>query len=216
MTYSARESPYWPFYSWRVDPDDGYDLDAPIELAQVITRYRAWGWKLTSAPPTGGEETYRATFSLDLPETSLFIPLLAADEPPGIPAAWRLGTTPGFVQRRECFRRAWRYLEQHQEIPDLALVHGTVYSPQTASRIDHAWVSLPGDVVFDGVVQRFYTAGTYQALARNEADATYRWSGALQLSTQRVVDCADPGCRARGEPHCHTFGPWNGNGAVES
>ena len=117
MTYTERDSPYWPFSSWVVDPDDGYDLDAPSELSQVLARYQAWGWKLVSPPPTGNEAVYRATFRLDLPETSVFLPLLDLDEPAGIPDAWRIGTAPGFVQRRECYRRAWRYIEQHPATP---------------------------------------------------------------------------------------------------
>ena len=210
LTYAERDSPYWPFSSWVVDPDDGYDLDAPSELSQVLARYQAWGWKLVSTPPTGNEAVYRATFRLDLPETSVFMPLLDADEPAGLPDAWRLGTAPGFVQRRECYRRAWRYLEQHQETPDVKLVHGSIFSPDKDGRIGHAWVLLPGGVVFDGVLQRFFAGSSYHAITQSEAAAFHSWSEARLLATQPVVDCADPSCRARGTSHCHLYGPWDG------
>jgi hypothetical protein len=216
MTYAERQSPYWPFWSWVVDPDDGYDLDAPSELSQVLARYQAWGWKLVSTPPAGGEAVFRATFRLDLPETSVFLPLLEVNEPVGIPDGWRIGTAPGFVQRRECYRRAWRYLEHHQEIPALKLVHGSVFSPDKDGRIGHAWVLLPGGVVFDGVVQRFYAVSSYHAITRSQADAFHSWSDARHLHEQPVIDCADPSCRARGASHCHLYGPWEETSAVST
>jgi hypothetical protein len=216
MRYAERNSPYWPFSSWIVDPDDGYDLDAPTELSQVLARYQAWGWKLVSTPPAGDEAIYRATFRLNLPATSVFLPLLNLDEPTGIPAAWRRGTTPGFVQRRECYRRAWRYLESHQQTPDAKLVHGSIFSLDRNGRVGHAWVLLPGDVVFDGVLQRFYAGSAYHLITQSEAAAFHTWTDARLLATQPVVDCADPACRARGASHCHLYGPWDQTGTAST
>lgn len=57
---------------------------------------------------------------------------------------------------RQCWERAWKYLSAHPEIPEAMLVHGKWHT-----LFDHAWVELPGDIVFDGVMQRFYGKEDY-------------------------------------------------------
>jgi hypothetical protein len=53
-------------------------------------------------------------------------------------------------------------MEHHDD--GAVLVHGTVESEDAPGwRIDHAWVELPGGVVFDGVFQRFYDRASYYA-----------------------------------------------------
>jgi hypothetical protein len=77
-----------------------------------------------------------------------------------VPKEWSVGTRPGKERQGECFRAALSYVFRH-EIPGLVLVHGTIEQP--VGRIEHAWVELPGDIVFDGVAQRFYRRDGYYA-----------------------------------------------------
>ena len=89
------------------------------------------------------------------------------------------GTRPGTRYWGDCYRRAAEYVLAHAlgdgPGPPLAgptLVHGTC----RAGRLlwGHAWVALPGGLVFDGVRQRFYEPAGYHRVLQTTAEATYR------------------------------------------
>jgi hypothetical protein len=75
-----------------------------------------------------------------------------------VPPRWSEGTEPGKMYWQECFYRASRYIlnlvgrVDADELSKVYLVHGRCAFSLGA----HAWVELPGDVMFDGVRQRFY------------------------------------------------------------
>jgi hypothetical protein len=75
---------------------------------------------------------------------------------------WREGTDRGAIYPGECFFRAARYVTHRARFlaDGVWLVHGT-----NSMSIDrHAWAELPGGVVFDAVLQRFYSKiGYYDA-----------------------------------------------------
>ena len=56
------------------------------------------------------------------------------------------------------------YVLDHAEIKGMRLIHGVVSHPPLFVPIDHAWVELPGDIVFDGVLQTFFTRASYYAI----------------------------------------------------
>src|SRR4030095_390675 len=64
---------------------------------------------------------------------------------------------------QQCYPKTTRYVLEHLEITGMQLVHGVVSHPPHFVPMDHAWVELPGNVVFDGVVQTFFTRGSYYA-----------------------------------------------------
>jgi hypothetical protein len=71
-------------------------------------------------------------------------------------------------------------------------VHGVVSHAPLFVPLDHSWVELPGDVVFDGVVQAFFTRDSYYAVMAALPMDTY-----TTLETRRLF-------AAHGHP-----GPWN-------
>jgi hypothetical protein len=119
-----------------------------------------------------------------------------------VPGTWIYGTlTDTQVYLGQCFGRAYQWMNaqrarSHDPVPitSARLVHGIVHSrdPHGARRwLWHAWVDLPGDAAFDGVVQRFYTRGAYQAVTEAEKLAIYEWKTAKWL-----------------REHRRHFGPW--------
>ena len=74
----------------------------------------------------------------------------------------------------------------------MRLTHGVVSHSPHLVPFDHAWVELPGDVVFDGVVQTFFTHESYYSVMAAVALDSYSVS-----ETTRLI--------AR---HRHP-GPWN-------
>lgn len=80
------------------------------------------------------------------------------------------------VVLKECYSRSCNYVISigisencPKEVEEkIKLVHGT-YAGYGChfekSQVGHAWVELPGEIVFDGVLQRFYNKeGYYKAL----------------------------------------------------
>jgi hypothetical protein len=76
---------------------------------------------------------------------------------------WAAGTWPRRRYPQQCYPKTTRYALDHPDINGLQLVHGVVSHGPHFLPLDHAWVELPGDVVFDGVVQRFFTRASYYA-----------------------------------------------------
>ena len=82
------------------------------------------------------------------------------------------GTDPGRDYRTRCYEMAWRYLTDHcEDEPALRLVHGTLHI--VGRPFPHAWVELPGNIVFDPVDQRFYTREDYDRELQATAEAIY-------------------------------------------
>src|SRR5262245_58848679 len=107
------------------------------------------------------------------------------------------GTTPGRVYPGGCYRRAWGYCVTAMEERGarLLLVHGEVVNaastPGREFPIGHAWVELPGGVVFDGTVQRFYDGAMYAERLRASAHRKYLPRDAARLGVK-----------------FHNYGPW--------
>jgi hypothetical protein len=105
---------------------------------------------------------------------------------------WTDHTWPRRRYPQQCYARTVKYVFDHPEIDGLRLVHGVISHAPHFVPLDHAWVELPGEVVFDGVVQAFFTRESYYAvMAALPMDA---YTGP---ETHRLVV-------AHGHP-----GPWN-------
>jgi hypothetical protein len=105
-----------------------------------------------------------------------FLERLRPAEVADVPAAWRVGTTPDTPYPGDCYYRSFRYVSKHcTSIQPLWLVQGEYW---LGAR--HAWVELPDDLVFDGVMQRFYRKDAYYEI--QGARAWYKFeSGAAVL-----------------------------------
>jgi hypothetical protein len=99
-----------------------------------------------------------------------------------VSAAWREQTSPEEVHRflHECFRRAWEYAMFHEAIGAM-LVHGRLFASRVDGGCGHAWVELPGGVIFDGVTQRFYDGERYRRSRDARVTRTYSPRAALPL-----------------------------------
>jgi len=63
----------------------------------------------------------------------------------------------------DCFTQAYYYAVDHAPAGSV-LIHGQIREGgPTARHIGHVWVELPGDIVFDGVLQKFYRKDAYYA-----------------------------------------------------
>jgi hypothetical protein len=75
------------------------------------------------------------------------------------PARLHRGVQPGAHYPGECFRRCVDYVLANGDVPGVVMVDGLVNGE--GGRIRHAWVELPGGLVFDGVMQAFFDASGY-------------------------------------------------------
>jgi hypothetical protein len=78
--------------------------------------------------------------------------------------AWLRRTWPRRRYPQQCYGRTVKFMHDHPDIVGLRLIHGVVSHRPRFVPFDHAWVELPGDVVFDAVVQRFFTRASYYAV----------------------------------------------------
>lgn len=71
-----------------------------------------------------------------------------------VPPLWLVGVDPQALYPQECYYRAYRYATDltRLSVKGLWLVHGEC----SLARGCHAWVELPGGLVFDGVLQQFF------------------------------------------------------------
>jgi hypothetical protein len=111
------------------------------------------------------------------------------------PAHFKTGK-PKRITFKACYRKAASYLID-LPCPDairdkVKLVHGT-YQHYATFRADHAWIELPGGIVFDGVLQRFYSLGDYYRVFKCEKEAEYEAKDVMA----KII-----------EPNAH-FGPWH-------
>jgi hypothetical protein len=107
-------------------------------------------------------------------------------------AGWARRTWPRRRYPQQCYAKTVKYVVDHLEIIDMRLIHGVVSHAPHLVPFDHAWVELPGEIVFDGVVQRFFTRVSY-----------YRVMGAVALDAYSGHETI--GLVAE---HGHP-GPWN-------
>jgi hypothetical protein len=87
--------------------------------------------------------------------------LLSSAEQITVEAGWARRTWPRRRYPQQCYARTVKYIVDHPEIMGMRLIHGVVSHAPHLVPFDHAWVELPGDVVFDGVVQTFFTQASY-------------------------------------------------------
>jgi len=91
----------------------------------------------------------------------------------------------------ECYERAFAYVLDH-DIEGMLLVHGVSSVATDADDVlDHAWVVLPGGIVFDGVAQRFFAEEAFHAVMQVRAVAVYTPDAAVD----RVL-------------RTNSYGPW--------
>jgi hypothetical protein len=95
---------------------------------------------------------------------------------------WARRTWPRRRYPQQCYPKTAKYVLDHPAIADLRLVHGVVAHAPRFVPFDHAWVELPGDIVFDGVVQTFFTSASYCAVMSAVALDVYS-----REETQRLV-----------------------------
>lgn len=67
-----------------------------------------------------------------------------------------------YLNPKNCYEKAFEYTASKSELP-VMLVHGKYRSPAMDMPSNHAWVELPGEIIFDGVLQRFYDKEKYAA-----------------------------------------------------
>ena len=120
--------------------------------------------------------------------------LLTAAEPVVVQPAWTRRTWPRRRYPQQCYAKTTRYVLDHPDIVGMRLVHGVVAHAPHFVPFDHAWVELPGNVVFDGVVQTFFTQVSYHAVMSAMVVDAYSAAETAQLV----------------ETHRHP-GPWNAN-----
>jgi hypothetical protein len=118
--------------------------------------------------------------------------LLASAERVAVAPAWATRTWPRRRYPQQCYAKTVKYVLDHPEISGMRLVHGVASHGPRFVPFDHAWVEMPGDVIFDGVVQLFFTRPSYYAVM--SAMAVDGYSAA---ETRRLVSA-----------HKHP-GPWN-------
>src|SRR5918911_2006894 len=91
-------------------------------------------------------------------------PLLESAERAQVRPEWARRTWPRRRYPQQCYRMTAKYVVEHPHIDGLQLVHGVASHAPHFVPFDHAWVELPGGVVFDGVVQTFFKRSSYYAV----------------------------------------------------
>lgn len=79
-----------------------------------------------------------------------------------------------------CYRKALDYAwAKGTAIPELRVIHGVIFG-----MVGHAWIELPGNVVFDGTMQQFYDRDVYYRHQRARVMRSYTMmeANALLLS----------------------------------
>jgi hypothetical protein len=118
--------------------------------------------------------------------------LLASAEQVAVDPSWSRCTWPRRRYPQQCYPKTINYVLDHEGIQGMRLMHGVVSHPPLFVPLDHAWVELPGNVVFDGVVQRFFSRASYYAVMSALPLDVYSASAARRMIA------------AHGHP-----GPWN-------
>lgn len=87
------------------------------------------------------------------------------------------GARPGRVYKKQCFHEAFGYADAHRN-DGAVLCHGMVLFGSARQHFLHAWVEMPGDVVFDGVVQMFCSREGYYRCMGVDPSRVWRYSPA--------------------------------------
>jgi hypothetical protein len=90
--------------------------------------------------------------------------LLSSAERVTVEPGWARRTWPRRRYPQQCYSKTVKYVLDHPQIRGMRLIHGVVSHAPHYLPFDHAWVELPGDIVFDGVVQLFFTRSSYYAV----------------------------------------------------
>lgn len=84
------------------------------------------------------------------------------------------GVRPGRIYHKQCFHQAFGYSDAHRaEGPTLC--HGMVLCGSGRYFL-HAWVEMPGDLVFDGVVQMFCSREGYYRCMGVDTSQVWRYT----------------------------------------
>ena len=118
--------------------------------------------------------------------------LLSSAEQVSVEAGWARRTWPRRRYPQQCYVKTVKYVFDHPQIIGMRLIHGVVSHAPHLVPFDHAWVELPGDIVFDGVVQTFFTHVSYYGVMA---------AVALDAYSGRETTCL---VAEHGHP-----GPWN-------
>lgn len=96
---------------------------------------------------------------------------------------------------KNCYQKAFEYVSSKSHIKGIKLVHG-LYKPSfIKNHSGHAWVELPGEIVFDGVLQRFYSKDGYYNFYQIVKQKEYNHKEMYQF----------------GHEHGGNYGPWHNN-----
>jgi hypothetical protein len=120
--------------------------------------------------------------------------LLVSAEQVAVEPGWTRRTWPRRRYPQQCYPKTVKFVLDHPQIRGMRLIHGVVSHPPHFVPLDHAWVELPGAIVFDGVVQAFFTRRSYYAVMTALALDAYTSAATRRL----VVSQRRPG-------------PWNAN-----
>jgi hypothetical protein len=107
--------------------------------------------------------------------------LLASAEQVITEPGWARRTWPRRRYPQQCYSKTTKYVLDHPEIEGMRLIHGVVSHAPRFVPFDHAWVELPGSVVFDGVVQTFFARGSYYTVMSAMPIDTYSAAQTQQL-----------------------------------
>ena len=91
----------------------------------------------------------------------------------------------------KCFEDAEGIIMNGRLNAGLVLVHGKCLGPDGA-HIDHAWLDVPGGLIYDPVLGRIYPWQIYKRTIKAIADHRYTMTQVLEMLK-----------------HSDTFGPWN-------
>lgn len=99
-----------------------------------------------------------------------------------VPPEYQSGADPSAMFPGGCYKQGWYYTVMPGH-GDVLLIHGTIMMPN-GRRTTHAWVEIPGDVVFDGVTQRFYDKNGYYSARDAKVDNEYGQMDAVVMSIE--------------------------------
>ena len=98
-----------------------------------------------------------------------------------VPPHYLRYTQPDMQFPGECFMRAWSYVLTHR-LKRMVYVFGTTLGGGMGG---HAWVELPGNIVFDGVLQRFFDLPRYYEIEHAMPWYRFTRSAVLWIRDQR-------------------------------
>jgi hypothetical protein len=121
-----------------------------------------------------------------------------------VPKTWRRNAIKNLYFPRQCFARAIQFVRRSPRLPQAEYFIGQA---ACGGCQQHGWVEIEG-IVFDGVMQDFYTKQGYYAsqkvkpwyrfsreatlwidpLSKKHCDWSYRWDCVLDLPWSRYVD----------------------------